>query len=85
METSKKILLALLIPTYLLIGLTIVAMFMGYDAGYLVTLTECLIGCVTIGVSFYYWKAKAENIVKISKTIPSSLKDKIDVNNMMNM
>lgn len=35
---------------------------------------------VTTGTSFYYWKAKAENLIKISKTVPQAVLDMIEKN-----
>lgn len=63
-ETSKLLLRILL---SLVILVTIVDMGMCFfisDSSILVTLTECVYGMCTIAVSFYYWKAKNENLHK---------------------
>lgn len=66
-ESSKKI---LIFCDTLLLGsviATFVALFKGYEVSSIVTLDGTLSGLSGVGHSFYYWKARAENLHKYGK------------------
>ena len=63
-DTSKFLLKVLLSLVFTVTVTDIITSFFISDSSILVTLTECAYGMCTIGISFYYWKAKAENLHK---------------------
>lgn len=63
-ETSKLLLRILLSLVVTITLVDVVASFIISDSTILVTLTECVYAMGTIAVSFYYWKAKNENLHK---------------------
>jgi hypothetical protein len=69
-ETSKLILrylLLLVLATSFLDFLFTFNYPESSDSNVLVTLTECVYAMTTIAVSFYYWKAKNENLHKYKR------------------
>ena len=50
----------------------------GGDAGSFANIVLAIWGLVSTAVGFYYWKAKAENIIKIGKQIPKELMESLD-------
>lgn len=76
-EFSKLILIIAYITA---VTFTVVAAYLGIygDLGSFAAIVLAIWGLVTAGVSFYYWKAKAENMIKISQHIPEEIKDYID-------
>ena len=67
MEFSKKILLCTAIIAVAVLIAGFVLMFIAKDLTPLPTAFHIVGAAVTAGLSFYYWKAKAENIVKLSQ------------------
>ena len=74
-ETSKKIVLYCDVMLSLAVIATFIALFMGLEVSSVVMLDGTLAGLVTAAHGFYYVKAKAENIIKISKAYDISIKD----------
>ena len=69
-ETSKLILRFLLLLVLITSFLDFLFTFNfpeASDSNVLVTLTECVYAMTTISVSFYYWKAKNENLHKYKR------------------
>lgn len=65
METSKKILLVLFIFWVLF---TVFGGFLACAQGndsVITILASGLVSALTVGVGFYYWKARAENVIKL--------------------
>jgi hypothetical protein len=50
----------------------------GGDAGSFANIVLAIWGLVSTAVGFYYWKAKAENMIKIGKKIPKELMESLD-------
>ena len=73
-ETSKKIVLFNDILTVLCIITGFVCKFFGLDISDMTEIIVAVIGLSAVGHSFYYWKAKAENLHKYGHD------DKIDMN-----
>ena len=67
-ETSKLLLLVLLVGLGIITLSTIVFSFSAKEPSPLVTLIECYTKLCSIAVGFYYWKAKCENIQKYKHT-----------------
>lgn len=77
-EFSKLILIIAYITA---VTFTVVAAWLGYFGADLASFSNIVLviwGLVTTGVGFYYWKAKAENIIKISQNLPENIKEHID-------
>ena len=77
MEFSKIILIVAYVNA---VVFTAIAAWLGVN-GDLASFANIVLatwGLVTAGVGFYYWKAKAENIIKISQNIPEELKEHLD-------
>jgi heme/copper-type cytochrome/quinol oxidase subunit 3 len=70
MEFSKLVFFLLYMPTLLLSSVTSLVAYMAGDAGAMVSLITAWVGMLTLGVVFYYWKAKAENVKKLLKQVP---------------
>ena len=68
MEFSKK----LLIADYAILALMVAAFFVfnlnGHDTGNCSIVVSAWIAQVAIGTGAYDWKAKAENVLKLSQT-----------------
>ena len=77
LEFSKIILIVAYVTSVIF---TVVAAWLGVygDLSSFANIVLAIWGMTTMGVGFYYWKAKAENIVKISKNIPEELKQHLD-------
>ena len=76
-EFSKLILLVVYLTTVLFSLATVIVAILGQDASSIANIVLAMWGSVSMAISFYFWKAKAENIVKISKEIPNKVLDKI--------
>lgn len=75
MEFSKKIVVGFLIATTLIITSSFFLMYKTHDIS---PLNEIIIGLTALGMSifsFYFWKAKSENLLKIERELG---KDKVD-------
>lgn len=67
METSKKILLFCDIVVVLTVTATFIVAILEIDVTALAEITVALIGLAGAAHSFYYWKAKAENMSKYKR------------------
>lgn len=67
-ETSKTLLLVLLIGLGITSVATIIFSFLFADSSPLVVLIETIGRLASVAVGFYYWKAKCENMQKYKKT-----------------
>ena len=67
MEFSKKIFIALFSLFSVALILSFVLMFKTNDSTPLSYIIPSITGMLTIGVSFYYWKARTENCIKLKK------------------
>lgn len=70
METSKKMLLVLFVfwVLFTLFG-AVLAWFQAND-NIITILAGGLVSALTVGVGFYYWKARTENIIKLKSIYP---------------
>lgn len=78
LESSKKILIFSDILLSLVVLFTFIALFLNIPVEGIVQLDVALIGLSTMAHSFYFWKAKCENIRKnpdISKLIEQGIID----------
>ena len=66
-EASKRIIIYCDSLLTVVTIITFVAAFLGIEVSSLVTLDVCIAGLVTAAHSFYFDKARRENITKISK------------------
>lgn len=73
MECSKKILLIAALAFAAVILFTFVMVWRTCDLSPLAYLIPSLGGVVATGVGFYYWKARAENQIKLKKIYGESL------------
>lgn len=79
MTTSKIILLVNYILGIVLIVLTVIVIIKGYDATALGIITGAVFAEISVSNAFYYWKAKKENVLKISVDASEKAdKDKVD-------
>ena len=84
MEFSKK----LLIADYAILALMVAAFFVsnlnGHDAGNCSIVVSAWIAQVAISTGAYYWKAKAENLVKLPllllAELPKDMRERADPN-----
>lgn len=83
METSKKILLVSYTVAISLIVFFCYCTIKCYNTSDLLTLTTAVWGEVSVATGFYFWKAKAENKLKIAKEMPKELLDRLDVNQII--
>lgn len=78
METSKKVLLVSYALMIIITTFVCVVFYLGYDIQHLNVLLGLTWAEVTAANSFYFWKARAENKLKISKSIDPRILDKIE-------
>lgn len=64
-ETSKLILIVAAVFFSVITGFTFYAVWLTRDVSPLIALIERASYPITAGVGFYYWKARAENLLKI--------------------
>lgn len=81
---SKKMLIFDYSVLLILIVIMIVLSCKGYGVSELAMITATWIGQLAISSGFYYWKAKAENILKMPvimlNELPKDMRDKADPN-----
>ena len=85
MEASKAILGILFLLLFLVLGFS---MFMTYTTGNMACMSIMLIGSFilcSIGVGFYYWKAKVENVQKIRNERIETGNHKVDMSDVMSI
>lgn len=78
LEFSKFILYVLYLTAVSFTLLTGYVALQGGDAASVANIVLAIWGSVSVGVGFYYWKAKAENTIKISSKIPPAVLEKIN-------
>lgn len=78
LEFSKFILYVLYLTAVAFTLLTGYVALQGGDAASVANIVLAIWGSVSVGVGFYYWKAKAENTIKISSKIPPAVLEKIN-------
>ena len=76
-EFSKLILVVAYFTAVVFTALTAWVAIQGGDAASFANIVLAIWALVSTAVGFYFWKAKAENIVKISKEIPKKILDKV--------
>ena len=84
MEFSKK----LLIADYVILALMVIAFFVfsltGHDTSNCSIVVSAWIAQIAISTGAYYWKAKAENLVKLPlrllADLPKDMREKADPN-----
>ena len=67
MEFSKKILIAVSIATLLVVVTSLVLMWITRDLSALSYIITGIFAELASATGFYYWKAKAENMIKLRK------------------
>ncbi len=67
MEFSKKILIAVSIATLLVVVTSFVLMWITRDLSALSYIITGIFAELASATGFYYWKAKAENMIKLRK------------------
>lgn len=77
-EFSKLILVVAYITAVFFTAITAYVAIVGGDAASFANIVLAIWALVSTAVGFYFWKAKAENIIKISKTIPQKVLDKVE-------
>lgn len=77
-EFSKLILVVAYITAVFFTAVTAYVAIAGGDAASFANIVLAIWALVSTAVGFYFWKAKAENIIKISKTIPQKVLDKVE-------
>lgn len=86
-ETSKKILMISYILAIFLTIIVVVCTFTSIECGYITTLAGAAWLEVSASNVFYYTMCKRLNIPKVIMGIygdlPSELKDKVDINNLL--
>lgn len=84
---SKKLLLADYIIFLVLIAILLIFIKKGYDTSSLSVVVGAWIAQIAVSSGFYYWKAKAENLVKMPiymlERFPEDMKDKADPNQIV--
>lgn len=78
LEFSKLILIVGYLTAFLFTGVAGYVALVGGDAGSFANIVLAIWGMVSTAVGFYYWKAKAENLVKIAKELPQELVENLD-------
>ena len=69
LEFSKKILIVLSLATTIIVVLSFVLMFMTQDLSPLSYIITGIFAELASATGFYYWKAKAENVIKIQGNV----------------
>lgn len=69
LETSKVILITLFVFAAIIIGYTFIACIIVRDLSPLVALITAFFTAFLAGISFYFWKAKSENIIKYANKL----------------
>ena len=67
-ETSKKLMLSVVLITWVVVIVSIVAVFVEHDTGPLELLIPSVFGLCGTVAAFYTWKAKAENMAKYGQS-----------------
>lgn len=78
LEFSKLILIVGYLTAFAFTSLAGYIALVGGDAGSFANIVLAIWGMVSTAVGFYYWKAKAENLIKIAKEVPQELIENLD-------
>ena len=78
LEFSKLILIVGYFTAFLFTAIAGYVALVGGDAGSFANIVLAIWGMVSTAVGFYYWKAKAENLIKIAKEVPQELVENLD-------
>lgn len=83
---SKKILVISYVLTILLTGISVYGVLCtDKDMMPVVTLAGLAWGEVTAATAFYFWKAKAENRIKLTKSMVQSMGDKYGIETVVRL
>lgn len=77
-EFSKWILIVAYLTGLVFTSLTVWLAIAGGDAASFANIVLAIWALVSTAVGFYFWKAKAENLIKIAKAIPHDKVDDLD-------
>lgn len=81
---SKKMLIIDYTVLFILIALMIILSCKGFDIMELSAITAAWIGQLAVSSGFYYWKSKAENVLKMPvillNELPRDMREKADPN-----
>ena len=87
MEFSKKLLIADYVILILMILVFFVFSLVGHDTGNCSIVVSAWIAQIAISTGAYYWKAKAENLVKLPlrllAELPEDMREKSDPNTII--
>ncbi len=75
MEFSKKILIAVSVATLAIVITSFVLMFMTMDLSPLAYIIPGIFAELASATGFYFWKAKAENMIKLGLNKDLMIKD----------
>ena len=75
MEFSKKILIAVSVATLAIVITSFVLMFMTMDLSPLAYIIPGIFAELASATGFYFWKAKAENMIKLGLNKDLTIKD----------
>lgn len=78
LEFSKVLFLVVYITSLVFSALTVVVSIIGGDAASVANIALAMWGTTSIATGFYFWKAKAENMIKIYNSMPAELLNKIE-------
>lgn len=81
MEFSKKIFYIVILLFIIVIGFSMALMWKTENTEALAYLIPSIAGLATTSVGFYYWKAKVENTIKLSKQNNIEITDINNINN----
>lgn len=81
---SKKIILASYICAIALTLVVIIGTFKDYDMSNIAMIAGLAWGEVAVSNTFYYEKAKKENIIKIAIGLSKQYEQEFDINNVFN-
>lgn len=77
-EFSKLILITAYITAIIFTIVTAYIAIIGGDASSFANIVLAIWSLVSVAVGFYFWKAKAENIIKLAGKVPAAVQDKLD-------
>lgn len=83
-ETSKLILIVSYFAAITLTVIVVYGAFTELDMSNVVQITTVAWAEVAASNVFYYRKAGRENVLKIAKSLPTELKEQVDINQILN-
>jgi hypothetical protein len=69
MEFSKKIVIGAATATLIMIIVTLELLILGYDVTETGAITALCFALLDLSIGFYFWKAKNENRIKLTKSM----------------